>query len=597
MNPTLIMAIIGLLAVGGVGAYLSITTETVQAEPSFFESLTQQEQGEVIESLATGDTVFIESQSNEYLSKYFTPPNKFDIEIGSDVINYYNDTGSLHRINTVILGSDDLLYDWEGNQSIYKAYFKNTPDTAQTVKIERDGHELYLQPNSLNYRNNIGQLDQIAVPASSHASIDGNNITYPDILGAGIDLVYEFRNSYLKQSLIINDFSTIGEPEGYIFPNGHNSSCDDMNVTLDFDFTFDFDDGIDVIVNGQAWDKQNTRATSGQVIFRDINTNETIFKFLEPVTYNNNTNSWGVYELKMQGDKLYIIHKTSYDFARMNSSYPLIIDPTTSMNTTNRLHYIETQTCTELGNCCTFFPTGSCISGITSCSQSGVTIGLTKYVAGCHACDATVDCCRFEGVTGHEEHQWFNMSLGINNSFNAVTVDYATLNLTIQNPEIGVNKWIFANHSDDNSTACGNTDHTKDSHPQPNNSTPLTMIAFNHTPHIQAMLDLNEEIVWFHVYGNADDPSENIITQSTLNISYTVDSCEIFAGKNTEIKCSDNCTFTYIFGNKTTKNLSITGNGNLSFNNFNISMDKLNLSLLSDACYIWYMNGTEWRHT
>ena len=470
-----------------------------------------------------GTEEFLEQESSIYTSKYYLGDNEYKIITSSDVINYYDDQGNLKPIDLTITQSQDLNYDYEATKSVYRVYFKSTPNTADTVKILSKGHELYIQTSSLNYRDNQGQSDQASTPSNINAIINENKITYPSIFGSGIDLKYEFLNSRLKQTLIIENNESLEEPAEYIIPGACFPFCFDHNVTLDLDFIFRFDNNLEIEVNEEVWNQESAIETSNEIIFKDKTTGETIFIFEKPITLGSYDTSIGKYTLKKQGNKLYIIHKTDWNFIRIPEMYPIEIDPTTDLNYSKKLFYGYGGTCTAEGDCCTGGGgPGTCVDS-AACDQSDTAVGLTKLVdTGCDSCAyPSLSCCKTKSsnVVENKEYYQFNLSDGINSSFMDINVTSASVNLDVSFPAFG--KHINVSHVDDNSTACDAT-HTVDNHTQPGAQPASTSMNFTFTNHVQEMINTGQEIVWF-IADSYDNTNRNYnkVGSSTLEIIYT----------------------------------------------------------------------------
>ena len=89
--------------------------------------------------------------------------------------SYYNGTEHI-PINGTIVTSSDPHYDYEVTRGFYHAFFKEDPSEAETIKTfvnasfldGRDPHKsgfMTLQPQSLNYRNDLGQIDFLKINA------------------------------------------------------------------------------------------------------------------------------------------------------------------------------------------------------------------------------------------------------------------------------------------------------------------------------------------------------------------------------------------------------------------------------------------------
>jgi hypothetical protein len=272
--------------------------------------------------------------------------------ISSAPLNYFNDSEFV-PINRTIISSDDLLYDYEVERGIYEVYFKQDLTHAQSIKYVYNDSEFYFQPFTLNYRNALDQIQQIntiqsvngtPVPyywsepigtghAEEHIYHDDLEImNYENAFGYDTNLTYRYANKLLKLNLIV-DPTLIPAPESYI--------TSQVNVTIDIDFLISYSNDIDIYIEGELWDKQNTKRTENNVLFKKAN--ETIFFLPKPVIcekphweLNETTNItlWtsdctnSEYVFKKQGNNLYVQLKSPYSFFNdTNNVYPMEIDP------------------------------------------------------------------------------------------------------------------------------------------------------------------------------------------------------------------------------------------------------------------------------
>jgi len=236
---------------------------------------------------------------------------------------FFNGT-DYEPVNTTIVSSDNPLYNYMVKKTFYEAYFKADPSTAETIKYWYNSSKknstpyktgyVTLQPMTLNFRNDLDQIQQISTVQATTGYPSDNKLIYPNIF-PNSTLTYIVTHSILNKELKIEN---LPQPEQYIIDGG--------NVTVDIDFVFVFSDSTDLVINGTAWDKSTTKQTSARVEFRDSSTNELLFYMPEPYAYDNKGNRRLLkYQFKKSGAKYYVIVKTPYSF--INNSYPVTIDP------------------------------------------------------------------------------------------------------------------------------------------------------------------------------------------------------------------------------------------------------------------------------
>lgn len=249
----------------------------------------------------------------------------------SGQMNYWNN--AYVPIDTTITEnpSSEPLYDYGVETGIYKAFFKENPSTAQSVKFyynqsylngnnpHKTGYVTY-QPMSLNYRNDLSQLQQISMIQSVIGNSSDNVFTYPDAFGTGINISYEYWNEQLKEKLTIVNLSVLPELEQYVIDGG--------NPVVDLDMLISWKDDIDIYIDGAVWNKKNTQQTSNRVDFKLGD--EVLFYLPKPIAYDSNDSQIDLeYIFKKSGGSLYTTVRTPYSWLNDSSRvYPVNIDPT-----------------------------------------------------------------------------------------------------------------------------------------------------------------------------------------------------------------------------------------------------------------------------
>jgi hypothetical protein len=214
--------------------------------------------------------------------------------------------------------STDPLYDYQTNNlGLYMAYFKEDPTEGQVVKIIKDGGEFFFQPMDLNYRNSLDQLQQIDMINPVIGSPSDNIFNYSGAYGPGIDLIFQHGEDNLKEELIIFDKFVLPSPAQYIIDGG--------NITLDLDFIISYSNNVDLYVEGDIWNRQNTMTTSEDIDLKIGS--QTIYTIPKPISYNETNSINSYFELKRQGNSLFLNLKTDYNFIN-NSIGQIRLDPT-----------------------------------------------------------------------------------------------------------------------------------------------------------------------------------------------------------------------------------------------------------------------------
>lgn len=257
----------------------------------------------------------------------------------STIMNYWNGNEYV-PIETEILPDPvfESQYDYGVERGVYLSFFKEDPSTSESVKFYYNESNLYgknnhksgfmtQQPHSLNYRNDLDQLEQISMVQSVIGTPEANTFSYPEAFGTGLGISYSYYHEEMKEKLIIDSFSSLPIPASYIVDGG--------NPTLDIDFLITWKDDLDIYIDGMAWDKQNTISTDSEVEFK-LN-DDIIFKLSKPYAIDSNNAEIPLfYEFKKGGNKLYVIVKTSLDWlSSLERVYPVYIDPTIKLQTAN----------------------------------------------------------------------------------------------------------------------------------------------------------------------------------------------------------------------------------------------------------------------
>jgi len=252
-------------------------------------------------------------------------------EFYSGRVNYWDGSGFI-PIDYNIVSSSDPIYEFESIEGTFNVFFRENPDTGETVKFfynesflegnnpHKSGFVTF-QPLSLNYRNDLDQLQQISNVQSVTGVASEGTFTYPNIYGEGINLTYISGGIGLFKKLIIEDRTDLVDPEQFIIDGG--------NPTIEFDFNLGFNDELDIFINGEVWDEapNNPQETSGGIEFQLDG--ETLFGLPAPTAQDDvGEFSNGNYLIRRQGNNFFI--QVTFDFSWLNDTsrvYPVELDP------------------------------------------------------------------------------------------------------------------------------------------------------------------------------------------------------------------------------------------------------------------------------
>jgi len=273
------------------------------------------------------------SQRGQNFDKFENRDGTYTTYIGK-LKNYYNRTEYI-TANTMITSEpqDELEYDYGVENNTHKTYFKQDPLNLDAIKFKfsqetinktnpAEGYVTY-QPISLNYRNSDGYTQEINKTQPIIGVEQGDTFVYPNIFGNNYNLTYTVKTDKLEKNLILDQKPTQPHPD-VLAGN---------NITLDMDFLIDYTANLDIYINDALWDKKSTIETTKKILFKEQNTENTLFYMQKPYAYDNEYDYTELkYQLKKQGNSIFITIKTPYMW--LNDplrAYPVNIDPTTDI--------------------------------------------------------------------------------------------------------------------------------------------------------------------------------------------------------------------------------------------------------------------------
>ena len=199
----------------------------------------------------------------------------------------------------------------------YTATYANTPTSGNTVTFTRQGISIGLQPHSLNWNNQLSQLQQINMPQNVQRTQNNNDYEYQNAYGAGISLIYENKWYGVKELLVINSYESLGIIESYVINGG--------NPYLEANFLLTTN-AQHIIVEGAEWDKSSQTTTDKDILIKN-DQGTTIYYLPRPIAIDNDGKSInGTYKLKKSSNKLYIGITIPQSWLS-TAAYPVIIDP------------------------------------------------------------------------------------------------------------------------------------------------------------------------------------------------------------------------------------------------------------------------------
>jgi hypothetical protein len=276
------------------------------------------------------------TDGNQMMINYQKPVNFFDSTLKK-----------WQAINSTIDNKGcDPLYNYCVVKGLYTVNFKTDPSTAETIKYfyntsrigdvpHKTGYVTY-QLHSLNYRNDLDQLQQINITQPISGLPVDVSFVYPNVFGSGYNVSYTYLTDGLKEKLILREKNILPTPQSYIISGG--------NATLDLDFLIDYSGNVNIYIDGVLWDGKTTKTTSNRVDFKDSITGTLLFYL--PKSFASDMNETNVseqvlkYQFKKTGGKLYAVIKTPYSWLNASTRvYPVTIDPTTKIEYNTTIDY------------------------------------------------------------------------------------------------------------------------------------------------------------------------------------------------------------------------------------------------------------------
>lgn len=137
---------------------------------------------------------------------YDDDTDNYVAEISPEPINYGSEYGILPINNNV--GSDSCELDYCGNKGIYNVDFSSDSDSTKTLIFRYKSDSIAYKIGNLEFEE--GRKKQLI---SNNRNVKGyaneSKFVYPDIYGDGINIVYDYQNTLLKEEIIIESFSSL----------------------------------------------------------------------------------------------------------------------------------------------------------------------------------------------------------------------------------------------------------------------------------------------------------------------------------------------------------------------------------------------------
>jgi hypothetical protein len=194
-----------------------------------------------------------------------------------------------------------------------KATFSNAPLLQFTDKAS--GAWVTLQPQALNWTNDLAQIQQISSVQGVAATLADDTARWAGAYGAGRHFEYQNHPKRLIKRLVMD--AAPPAPAAYILSGG--------NPVLQLQFLFAWSTNASVFIDGALWDKSTAKTTAGSIEFRVGG--EVVYRFDAPWASDASENTTaGLLRVRKAGNNLYAEIRIPYAWLQA-AVYPVVVDP------------------------------------------------------------------------------------------------------------------------------------------------------------------------------------------------------------------------------------------------------------------------------
>ena len=203
-------------------------------------------------------------------------------------------------------------WNWQMLQANYNLFALANFKSGQIIKYNIPGanESVTFQPMSLKWTNQINQIQQISFPQDSTVEVLDDKLVWANAYGEGRHF------SYIAGPVRLQKLLTIEDP----------LPATNYNI-LELEFIMAPSKGVEIIINGEVWDKKTRYDTADEVYFRAPG-GAVLWAFSVPTIFDSAGNeATGTLRLRKSGKSLYCairFDKTWIDEA----VYPIYLDPT-----------------------------------------------------------------------------------------------------------------------------------------------------------------------------------------------------------------------------------------------------------------------------
>jgi hypothetical protein len=243
---------------------------------------------------------------------------------------HYESGGQWHEVDAEFVPSV-APWDWEMSGAGYGVRVKEDITAGQVAEFSKAGASVTLQPMSLQWTNDLDQIQQVATPQPEAALVTNpvvdllprvgvsshlGTIRWDDAYGDGIDLQWQCTPSRLAKILEVESLAKLPVPQQFIIDGG--------NPVLRLSFIFDPSNDVDIYIDGQEWDRQSTMQTFTEIEFRK---NGEILWTFAPLMYWDAAGTTGqsMATVRKTGNSLYVDVRVPYTWLQA-AVFPVYVD-------------------------------------------------------------------------------------------------------------------------------------------------------------------------------------------------------------------------------------------------------------------------------
>lgn len=256
--------------------------------------------------------------------------NFIEFSLGEDSYRYHATGDRLHygaafdkEIDTTWVSTTGA-WQYQIIENDFSLFARNILNAGNVIQwLDKASNEsVTLQPLALNWVDNVtNSRQQITQPQAVSATVTDSVLYFQDGYGTGRHFKYTANPDRLVKEVIIDAITDLPTPTV-------------ANPYLEIELIISTTSGIDIYVDGAAWDGSTQTTTANEMLFKVISSGRTAWKFVRPGALDSQYNFVpGIFQLRKQGANRYCtvrIPKTWIDTA----VFPIKLDPTFDSGTT-----------------------------------------------------------------------------------------------------------------------------------------------------------------------------------------------------------------------------------------------------------------------